>query len=47
MTVQDSKPQFAVQNSHGHAKAFRQKLSALWAIALKRLASPGIGYKIY
>jgi hypothetical protein len=29
------RPHFAAQNSHGHAKAFRRKLSTNWARAFK------------
>jgi hypothetical protein len=38
--MQDSRPHFAAQNSHGHGKEFLWKLSTIWARALKNVRQP-------
>ena len=35
---------FGLKNSHGHAKEFLRNLWTIWALTLKKFASPGLGY---
>jgi hypothetical protein len=40
--MKDSKPHFAAQNFHGHAKEFFWKLSTIPACAVDKVTSPGL-----
>jgi hypothetical protein len=39
-----SRPDFAAQYSHGHAKEFIRKLSTIWARAYEKVRQPCSGY---